>query len=400
MSLPRVVINFASGALGRIAPGEDGVTGLVTSGVAVSTKFALGTSYTIRSMADLADLGIDADSTGANAGLFKVVSEFFGEAGTGAELWLMGVADTVTLTQMADTTNEHAKKLITDANGRIRTLMVHRTPPVAYAPTITEGIDPDAVTAIAKAQLLGEYSVDTLKAPLLVLLPALLFDGTVGDLPDLSQRTDDRVAMLLGDTEDAGGCAIGLLGGRLAKMPVQRNCGRVKDGAIWSNSIYQGEDPYNNSDAESIHNKGFITFRTHVGRAGYYFTDDPLCNLITDDYNGIAVRRVIDKAWRLAYAVMANELLEEVTVNDAGQVSVSYAKYIETRCENAIINGMTVNGELGNDPADQNDTGVECLVDHTQNIIATSKLALALRVKPHGYARYIEVELGFKTLTA
>ncbi|GAB1403045.1 hypothetical protein MASR1M74_02230 [Lentimicrobium sp.] len=60
---------------------------------------------------------------------------------------------------------------------------------------------------------------------------------------------------------------------------------------------------------------------------------------------------------------------------------------------------MTANGELGNDPSNQNDTGVECLIDTTQNIVATGFLKVGLRVKPYGYARYINVELGFKTIS-
>jgi len=78
---------------------------------------------------------------------------------------------------------------------------------------------------------------------------------------------------------------------------------------------------------------------------------------------------------------------------------VSYAKSIENMIENAIINSMTVNGELGNDPADQNDTGVECLVDPTLNVLATGKIVVSLRIKPFGYAKFIEVNLGFKIIT-
>ncbi|MDV7397571.1 hypothetical protein RZS08_39590, partial [Arthrospira platensis SPKY1] len=90
---------------------------------------------------------------------------------------------------------------------------------------------------------------------------------------------------------------------------------------------------------------------------------------------------------------------EEIPVNDQGQVSVSFAKSIETKVENAIINSMTANGELGNDPSNQDDTGVTCLINTIQNIIATGILKVALRVKPYGYGRYIDVELGFKTLS-
>jgi hypothetical protein len=137
----------------------------------------------------------------------------------------------------------------------------------------------------------------------------------------------------------------------------------------------------------------------HTGRSGYYFTDDPLATLPTDDYSHITARRTIDKAYRLAYDALLGELLEEIPVSDQGQVSVSFAKSLETKVENTIINSMTANSELGNDPSNQNDTGVECLIDTTQNRVATGFLKVGLRVKPYGYARYINVELGFKIIS-
>lgn len=396
MTLPKVTINYQSGALGRVLPSADGVTGLIATAAAVSSTFALGTVYEVRSMDGVAELGITEAN---NPGLYKVLSEFFGAAGGSAELWLMGVADTVTLTQMADPDQTHGKLLLNTANGRIRTLMIHRTPGVEYSPEVTNGIDADCESAIAKAQLLGDWATNTLKTPILTIVPALYFSGTASDLSAMNERTDDRVAMMLGDTAEGNGCAIGLLGGRIARSPVQRNVGRVRDGAIVSDQAYIGAAKVENAAVATIHNKGFITLRTHAGRAGYYFTDDPLCNISTDDYNGIAVRRVIDKAYRVAYQAISDELLNEITVNDQGQVSVSYAKSIENKMENAIINSMTINGELGNDPADQNDTAVECVVDPTINVVATGKLLVELRVKPHGYAKFIEVNLGFKILT-
>lgn len=396
MALPKVKVNYTTGALGRVVPSADGVFGLITSGVTVASTFALNTTYTLRSMDDVSALGI---TTANNAGLYKVLKEFYDVAGAGTELWLRAVADTVSMEDMLDLTEvNNVKKLLEDSNGRLRGIFVHRTPGGSYTPTTTSGIDSDVFAAISKATLVSTYAAETMKAPLFVAISGLYYTGN--SLTDLTERTDNTVAVMIGDTVAGDGCAIGLLAGRLAKSPVQRNAGRVKDGAIYSAGFaYIGDTKVDNTDVESIHDKGYITLRQHAGRAGYFFTDDPLATLPTDDYNGIAVRRVIDKAYRLAYAAMADELLNEVSVNDQGQVSVSYAKSIENKVENAIINSMTVNSELGNDPADANDTGVECVVDPTLNVLATGKIVVNLRVKPYGYAKYIEVNLGFKIVT-
>jgi hypothetical protein len=66
--------------------------------------------------------------------------------------------------------------------------------------------------------------------------------------------------------------------------------------------------------------------------------------------------------------------------------------------ETAIVNGMTAEGNLGADPDDAADKGVKCFIDHEQNVVATGKVEISLKVKPFGYAKYIDVKLGFLTL--
>jgi hypothetical protein len=59
---------------------------------------------------------------------------------------------------------------------------------------------------------------------------------------------------------------------------------------------------------------------------------------------------------------------------------------------------MTANGELSADVTDPKDRGVECFIDPTQNVISTSKVNIKIRIKPFGYARYIDIYLGFKAV--
>lgn len=397
--LPYVKINFANGALGRIAPSPDGTFGILTNAAPVAGQgnLALLTNYTLTKFADAIALGITEAN---NLKLYKLLKEFYDEAGDGTELWLRCFADTVTMTEMLDGASATGvKTLINAANGKLRGIFVHRIPDVGWNPTKTGGLDSDVATARAAAQVIGTWAATTLKAPLFFAISGMSYGGVPGDLTDLTLETNNRVAVMIGDTVSATSCALGILAGRLAKMPVQRNIGRVKDGAVIKGNAFIGIVKVEAADVAGIHDKGYITLRQHVGRAGYFFTDDPLATLPTDDYNGIAVRRVIDKAYRIAYNTLIEELLDEITVNAAGQVSVSYAKGIESKVENAIIGAMTANGELGNDPANQNDTGVQCLINTSQNVVSTGKLVIGLRVKPHGYAKYIEVELGFETIT-
>jgi len=399
MSLPKVVITFENGALGLVNPSPDGVLGFLCTGVTVENKFALATPYQISKFSDLKDvLGITVDN---NPGIVKLIQDFYSIAPDGTEVWLMAFVNTVTLAQMVDKDiAANGKALIMAANGKLRGLIVSRTPDDSYTPTITDGLDADVTAAITKAQALGEWATTSLYAPLFVMIEGRSYSGIASELADQTEGSSNRVGILIGDTlVDSAGACMGILAGRIASTPVQRNLGRVKDGPILD-VAYIGEKKVESVDPAFIHDKGYITFRTFVGRTGYFFADDPLCTLPTDDYRSLTARRTIDKVYRIAYTTMLNELIDEVPVNDNGTIAAPRAKSIETKVENAIINSMTINGELGNNPGDPNDTGVICFIDHTQNIVSTGKLNAVVRVKPFGYPKYIDVKLGFKTITA
>ena len=397
--LPRVKIVFTNGALGLVTTSADGVLGVLCTGVVVAGKFALGIAYIIKAFEDLeTNLGITVAN---NPAIVKFFSDFYAMAPTGTEVWLMAFADTVTLTNMVDKDTTNGKNLLLAANGRLRGLIVVRTPATGYTPTVTAGLDGDVATAVVKAQALAQYSADTLMAPIFIMIEGRSYSGVPTALTDMTLSSYDRVGIFIGDTvASSDDACMGLLAGRIAGIPVQRNIGRVKDGPISSLTAYLYDKKVEQGDPGSVNDKGYITLRTFVGRNGYFFSDDVLCALPTSDYHNLTARRTIDKAFRIAYDTLLNELNDEIPVNADGTIAVTKAKGIETKVENAIINSMTNNGELGNDPGNQNDTGVICFIDHTQNIVATSQLNVTLQVKPYGYDRYINVNLGFQAVSA
>lgn len=399
MPLPYVKINFANGAIGGSGAMDDGCTGLICNAVAVSQKFSLSTNYLITSLKGLEDLGIDAESTGANATVYKCVKEFYEEAPKGTKLYLRGAATSVTIEQLTDKTLAHAQALLEYAAGNIRTLIVKVTDAQGYTPTITHAIDAKVETAITKAQALAEGAAEDLKAPILVLLEGRHYSGVPANLPDLTQLTDNRVAVVIGDTVTGSkGAAVGLLAGRIARIPVQRSIARVKDGAMKATEMFIKDFVAESGSPDLVHGKGFICPRTFVGKGGYYWSDDSIATGPTDDYCLIPRRRTIDKAYRIAYLAMLEQVSEEIAVTAEGKIAAAVCKNMETVMESAIINEMTSRGNLGIDPEDPNDTGVVAYVDPDQNIVATSRLNASLRVRPYGYSKYIEVDLGFQTL--
>lgn len=396
--LPRVKIIFENGALGSVIPSPDGVLGILCTGVAVSGTFALNTPYIIKKFSDITvTLGITYVN---NNYLYSYFERFYGSAPEGTEVWLMAFADTVTMTNMVDVTVENTgKSLLLAANGRIRGLIVSRYPAVGYTPVITDGLDSDVGTAIIKAQALGQWAEDTLFAPVFTIVEGRAFTGSAIDLADLTEMSLNKVGIFIGKTRANNTQeAMEFLAARIATIPVQRNIGRVKDGPIPWHEAYLKDKLIELSDVSSVHDKGYITFRTFVGKTGYYFTDDPLAAEVSDDYHTLTARRTIDKAFRICYDTLLDELLDEIPVNEDGTMQNTMVKNWQGKVENAIALQMTANGELSADVTNPNDRGVECFIDATQNVVSTSKVNVKVRVRPFGYSRYIYVYLGFKAV--
>ena len=227
--LPRVKINFENGALGSVAPSEDGVIGLIVTGYAVTKFFELDKPYLLTSYADLIKLNITSEVNDPNKLIDKCVREIYDEAPNGTKVWLMGVSNITSLTDMCDK-NGIAKDLLITARGAINILVIKCEADDTIA--TTAGIDTLLPDAINKAQALVEWATTDLFAPCMVLLEGRGYAGNASQLAPLSERGDNRVAVVIGDSEaDSKGAAVGLLAGRLAAIPVQRSCARVKDGA-------------------------------------------------------------------------------------------------------------------------------------------------------------------------
>jgi len=391
MALPGVSIQLQNGALGQVAQTDDAVVGMLLQGPAITSGLQLLTPTLLTSLEDATTLLVTAAYDTTNTvRVYKHIKEFYDEAGTGAKLWIMLVSQAVSMEDMVDKAEaNYAVKLLDAAGGTIRVLGVTRSPAGGYTPDITANqVDLDVITAIDFAQALGnEYTGKF--APVRILLEARAYTGTSGSLPNLKLRDDNRVALLLGDTVTGGNGAVGLLLGRLAAIPVQRNPGRVKDGSLTFAAAYIGsQTPEVAAGAvTTIHDKGWITIRNYPRKAGYFFTDDSTSTASTDDYNSLARGRVIDKAITLAYDTFVNEILDEVEIDPTtGRIAVDKAKYYQAIIANTIDTAMTANGEI---------SSVSTLVDPAQNVLSTGKICVELRIVPLGYARFILVKLGF-----
>ncbi len=386
--LPRVKIAYLNGQLGAVGDSPDGLFALICGAIAAAGTFALQQAYSIRSMDDLADLGVTAEN---NAHLYRYVKQFYDEAEEGTELIIYGVSPTAKMTALLDQTSGSVRELISAQNGRLRGLFVAGADTTSG--TATEGLDPDVLAALPIAQQLAEWATEELYAPLFVILEGYGYTGE--NMRDLSALAYNRVGILVGDTEPGNRACLGTLAGRLAGVPVQRNAGRVKDGALFPTEMYVGSTKVDESSSviAALYDKGYITPRKYVGRTGYFFTDDRLACDETDDYAHIAHRRVIDKAYRITYDTLLDMLLDELEVNEDGTLQAGIVKNWQQTVEDQLNARMTANGELS---AGDDGAGCVCYIDQTQNVLATSKVLVTVQVRPFGYARYVDVSLGFQ----
>lgn len=391
--LPGANITFENGNLGVVATNPDGICGIVSSATANGT-FTLNNHFVVYSLKEAETLGIL--SSVANYELHKTIKEFYDEAGNGTELWIYGVAKNRTLDQLVS----DSQALLTASNRRVRFVICKYAPSVADV-AVTAGLRTGFPATLAAAQAIAEtFTVDAIH-PVTFIIEGYNFTGVAQDLIGFALTTYNRVAVMIGDTETRAGAtaskgaAVGVLAGRLAKNQVHVNIGRVKSGALKPLEFFIVNTVVEQYNVTAIHDKGFITLRTHVGKSDYFFTDDPLACTVEDDYHFMTRRRVIDKAYVLSNATLTNFILDDVPLTNDGKISPIYAKALEAEIERVIFQEMTANGELSADVTKKGDTGVQAIIDLTEVIAVTSKIKGRIRVKPHGYARFIEFGIGF-----
>ena len=388
--LPRVKINYLNGLLGTVPDNQDGLLGLVVLGATgVSTTFVLGTPYRLVRPEDLTALGI---TTTNNARIVELVNQFYAEAEEGTPVYLIGIEAT-SMTTVLDATSGPMKAILQGLHGSLRGLIVASASTAEV--TVTDGLDPDVLTAMPKAQALAEWAADNLYAPIFVILEGRHFTSAA-DAPDLKLLAYNRVGVFIGDVMTASiNAAMGTLAGRIAASPVQRNIGRVATGALAPVAMYIGSSEVDEamSVVDALYAKGYISPRIYTGFTGYYLVDDHLATADTDDYAHLTARRTVDKAARIAYVTMLQFLIDEIAVNTDGTMQPAILKSWQATVEGAIDNQMSASGEL----SVVDGRGCKFFIDPTQNVLSTSKVEGTLKVRPFGYARDIVVNIGFLT---
>lgn len=384
MALPNVNITLGNGNMGRSAATTDGVAGLLLTGTAVAGKLELSKHYQLSSTRDLETLGVTKEN---NPLVEKEVKAFYAQAGDGAELHLLVVSSVSTLTAMcAAEADSPLSILVNAAGGRIRLIGVNRIAPSEYTPALTQGIDEDAITAASAAQLCLESLASQIK-PARLMMPAPAWTGSTEKLFKPAESTSNRVMFILAsDDAETFSAAVGQFLGRAAGNDPQVSIARVKDGSIAAKGYFTNGKSYLEMAgiADSLHDAGYVFYRSIPTKNGCYPNDDCMAAPATDDYRYLSDGRIIDKAFTITYSTYIEEIMEKVVVDAKGKLPEGLCRSFQSMLENAVASLMT--GQISN---------FEVFINPDQNILSTGRLDVVARITPMGTLRQIDVNLSF-----
>ena len=379
---PKVDITESGNSLGTVTPLQDGIPGLILTVTPFSGIFEDGQPKQVFSLADAAALNIDQDHNPFAYGQLK----HFYTGRNGAELWIMGVENTVSMETAMDPTGNYAPKLIDAAGGKLRLLGISSNPAAPSA--VANGLEGDAHAAVLKANTLANEYRNHHK-PFSTIIDGRGFTGTPGDLTDYSQADYDSVSMFIGASEVGNTFSdMGTILGTLSRLPVQRKLSRKRNGSIpISGASFTDGTLIDDQSAkfEPITAKNYIHYRTRIGKPGYWLSTDS--TLSQGDFSTIANRRVMDKVRRLVYQVYDEWLDEEILVDsETGFIAEQQVDQLRLDIDNEINLQMTAKGEA---------SGFTAFIDPAQNVLATGEIRIQIQPTPVAYASRFNIDVAF-----
>lgn len=393
MALPDVIIFKGRGGLGRQQPTDDGISALITQGVAIAGKLTLGTVYEFRSVAAAEAIGITATATNF-AKTWRHISEYFRQS-PGAVLLFMAVARTVPMADICDRTLAGgAKTLLTNANGRVKQLAVVLNPASNYAPVIAGGLDADVLAAITKAQALAAEEFEQHR-PVFVALAGHGLAVDTSTVTDLRTLNSELVSVVVGtDTLLASEPAIGTLLGTISAASVQENVGWVGkfnlagDGSFVNAGLSNGKTLAQLLPGElvGLHDKGYLFAMQHPGADGFYWNDSNTCTSLDSDYAYLENVRTINKACIIGRRALLPSLKGPLPLTAAGELRPEVVGTLESQVQTAIEAGMLRAGEI---------SACDVYIDPTQNVASTSVLEVKLALIAVATGRQLTVTVGF-----
>ncbi|PXY44523.1 DUF2586 family protein [Flavobacterium hydrophilum] len=374
---PKVTTVVASGNLKRQLQILDSVGALMGT---AETK--IGVIETVYNYDDAVSKGY---TVAAEPFLNKAIEVFYQELGGNKALTILGVEDTMTLTQMVTSTNANGlKKLLNSAQGEITIVGLIRKPSEVYEMPEDHFLDKDVEDALLASKTLGQYQ-QSINKPV-----RMLIEGRIADLEaDLFKPNtvgNGFAGVVLGsDLNDGSGASgVALALARAVKYQCHVKIGNGQNGPLTISEVFIGDksiQDYYPEELDDFAKAGYIIMHRRDGSAGYYFARDNMAT--NDDFSILVHGSIIDKAQRVGVAAATPLLETSVRVNADGTINATDAKDLEETIAQQLRSQLA--GQVSN---------IDVNVPTDVDIINTSTGAIEIAVLPLGYLTWIKVTIG------
>jgi len=386
--LSKVTINVGEGGLGRRAPNQDKVSGILFYNDTPPSGWTANSIQLVYTLEEAETKGLLSTLVGSEHEHYQV-SEYF-RLNPNGELYIgyydvpAGAYDFAELTVMAAA-----------AAGRMRQCAVYANALAFLA----------AQTALLQTQV---DLIDATGGRLSVIYGSDMSGFTdPSTLPDLRGDTAAKVSVVAGEDGGAVGAAlavsagfsipaIGACLGFVSLSGVEQSIGNPRlfnasDGTELEVPALANGDLVSAVSASlmgALKDKGYTILRKYTPQlSGTYFERMPTAIAATSDFAWIEYNRVIDKAVRAVETALTPELNTTLLLNDDGTLTDDVIGYFSDICTTAL-EGMEADREI---------SGQDVLIDPAQNVLSTSTLEVTIKVLPLGVAEFITVNIGFVT---
>lgn len=385
----------------------DMISAIIGSGPAIVDHVTHGDVLMFTGIKEAEAKGITAAYDAANnVRIHRHISEFFRCAGEGVELYFQMYPQATTPVQALGAT--YAKRLITEARGRVRQLAIVYNPASGYTPVALDGMETTVRLAIPEAQLLADWAYETFR-PLHVILEGRGMTATASTAINLrgivitdEDQEYNQVSLMIGQDydyahlQDATGkkfADVGTLLGVVAACKVNENPGEVGTRNIsdtarsrWLTAGISSHTKISTieADLEAWDTKGYILAWDYQSDAvtGYRFNNDHVCAAIVEDAEGninehsIALSRTTGKVVRRLRDAYLPKVNSTQPVDPAtGKLPIGIIKYLEGIGNNEFKN-LASDGEV---------SGGTTTVDPDSNLLSGNKvLNVGFKYTPTG----------------
>ena len=369
---PAVNVSVSSGNLLREVKKIDGVAAFVmTSTVHIGL---------VKEVFNLQDAIAKGYTLLAAPQIYRALEQFYTELGGSQKVYVMGVEDTMTLTQMVTSTNENGIKKLLQAKRDITHVAIDRLPAGAYDPG-EEFLDVDVPAAVLASKPLIEYQ-RTINRPFRLIIAAKVNDLDA-DLYEPNTALNTGAMVVLGNNA-AGTSYAALAIARTMKFGVHVKIGDGLNGPLSVAEAFIKDKPIEEFfpvQLDEFADAGFCVVHQREGSAGYYFGRDNMAG--NDDFRILVHGSLIDKAQRIATAINTPFLESSVRMTAEGKINEADAKYLEETTKQAILAQMS--GQISD---------VDVIISTDQNLIETPVLTETVKILPLGYLTWIKIEMG------